>query len=90
MKAMELINAMCYDSAIAERGATMLMPEVFDIHQYFGTNKPFDGYLVQNAYYFYLYIDQGEEPYFYRILGQPNAISVRDEEKDVVALWRVE
>ena len=90
MKAIELINAMVYDSAIAEQGATMIMPEILDFAQYFGTTKPFEGYLVSNATYFYLYIEQGEEPYFYRLLGMPNALSVRDEEKDVVALWRIE
>lgn len=89
MKAIDLINAMCYDSKIAENGATVIL-DGRSLPEYFGTTKPFEGYLVQNGIYFYLYIEQGEEPYFYNILGKPNAVSVRDEEKDVVALWRVE
>lgn len=89
MKAIDLINAMCYDCAIAENGATVIL-DGRSLPDYFGTTKPFEGYLVQNGIYFYLYIEQGEEPYFYHLLGMPNAVSVRDEEKDVVALWRVE
>lgn len=89
MKAIDLINAMCYDSAIAEYGATVIL-DGRSLPDYFGTTNPFEGYLVQNGIYFFLYIVQGEEPYFYHLLGMPNAVSVRDEEKDVVALWRVE
>jgi hypothetical protein len=88
MKAIELINAMCYDSAIAENGATVIL-DGRNLSDYFGTTKPFEGYFP-NGIYFYLYIEQGEEPYFYHLLGMPNAVNVRDEEKDVVALWRVE
>lgn len=90
MKAVDLINAMCYDSNLAEMGATVILDERICLPEYFGTTKRFEGYLIQNGFYFYLYIEQGEEPYFYTLLGQPNAISVRDEEKDVVALWRIE
>lgn len=90
MKAIDLINAMCYDSSLAEMGATVILDEGKSLPDYFGTTKPFEGYLVQNGIYFYLYIAQGEEPYFYHLLGMPNAVSVRDEEEDVVALWRVE
>lgn len=90
MKAIDLINAMCYDCTLAEMGATVILDEGKNLLDYFGTTNRFEGYLVQNGIYFYLYIEQGEEPYFYRLLGMPNAVSVRDEEKDVVALWRVE
>lgn len=89
MKAIDLINAMCYENEIAENGATMI-PDGRSLSDYFGTSKPFEGNIVQNGIYFYLYIVQGHEPYFYHLLGMPDAVSVRDEEMDIVALWRIE
>lgn len=97
MNATKLIERLCYDSSLAEKGDTMTMNVTnesgLDAYctGYFGTEGGWVGQRIPGATYFYLYIELDDLDYIYRLMGSyPDAMSVRTEEKDVVALWRVE
>lgn len=101
MKALELVNRMIYDSTIAEQGGTMTMWPIEDATEnrldaycegYFGTSSyKWNGRREGGAVYFYLYIPAEDEPYWYRLVGElPDAYCRREQEGDIVALWKVE
>ena len=100
MKALELVNRMCYDSSIAEHGGTMTMWPLEDATEerlnsycegYFGTYGKWNGRRESGAVYFYLYIPIEDEEYWFSLVGElPVAYCERERENDIVALWKVE
>lgn len=103
MKALYLVNRMCFDSKIAEVGGTMTMlpletdepiEERLDAYceGYFGTiDGKWNGRRECGAVYFYLYIPIEDEESWYRLIGElPDAYFVCEKEQDIVALWKME
>ena len=100
MKALELVNAMIYDSSIAEFGGLMTMPIELETEErrdkycegYFGTQEPWGGLREDGAVYFYYYMpDDRDDEWMFNIMGcKPDAWSIRPKEGDMVALWKIE
>ena len=92
MKAIEIIKRLTDGWIDREQaGAVCLHEELNHVH-YFGTEGyKWNGYLIQNAEYFYLYFPADAESAVYRVMGElPNAYCERTEIGDIVALWRIE
>lgn len=101
MKAIDLVRAMIYDSSIAENGGLMTMPDNLKTKErrdsycegYFGTNEKWNGVREDGATYFYFYISDdrdNDNEWMFKIMGRPDAWSIRSDERDMVALWKVE
>lgn len=100
MKAIDLVKAMVYDSRIAENGGLMTMPDNLETEErkdsycegYFGTDEKWYGVREDGATYFYFYMpDDRDDEWMFGIMGcKPDAWSIRPDERDMVALWKIE
>lgn len=92
MKSIEIIKRLTDGWIDREQAGAVCLHEELNHVNYFGTEGyKWNGYLIQQAEYFYLYIPAGEEVRTYRIMGElPNAYCERTEIGDIVALWRIE
>ena len=84
MKAIEIIKAMCYDSALAEQGGTLRWDGSFTLRDYFGAVSHKGE--MEYGEYFYVYEQQ------YDWLAQLPAadVVVATEEAGNVYLWKIE
>jgi len=97
MKALELCKVLIDGWINAEFGGLMEMAAPEDGMDsyclgYFGTYEPWYGKRESGATYFYYYMpDDRDDEDMYRIMGcKPDAWSIRPEEGDMVALWKIE
>lgn len=100
MRAIELVKVLLAGFINVEQAGLMLMQPIEDAttermdaycYGYFGTKDPWYGFRHSNQMYFYLYIPMESEVEAYNIVGElPDAYCYRKDEKDIVALWKME
>lgn len=83
MKAIELIKAMVYDSALAENGGYVEWNRSITLRDYFGAVSHRGE--MECGFWFYIYEDQ----YDFQSLPEPDVVVTTDCAGDVY-LWKVE